>query len=147
MLSMWIGFAICAMLLILTILYVNFEQDVKVWMKKKRGKTVQERYGYSYGYDDHIGAVVLGFIAGIAAVAFLCLAILVPVCRHYDARQCGRKDVALNRPTKFVVYGSGWSWECLTMSRDGKWIPVDSLTEIRGDLVTHEGTPDTETTP
>lgn len=34
-----------------------------------------------------------------------------------------------NREVKFVSY-TQWSWDCLTPSKDGKWISVEMLRDI-----------------
>ena len=94
------------------------------------------------GYNDNEGWAILGVLLGAIGIILVIVSFIVPVTRNYDERQCGRKANFLDRETKFVIYGGGWSWDCLVRSRDGKFIPVDSLTEIRGDIVTHEGTPD-----
>jgi hypothetical protein len=142
MFSMWVSFGITlviAVVLGFAASYGGFTNLVNEVFRGKKSTNYYSYQGEGWGF--------LAIFTGVIALACLLVAIIVPLTQHYDARQCGRKANFLERPTKFVVYGSGWSWECLTQSRDGKWIPVDSLTEMRGDFVTHEGTPDTSTTP
>jgi hypothetical protein len=164
MVSMWIGFSACMTLIGLIILWCSrirkpfydyrykrafaaWKADYEKWQAENPDADswtyrVSKPREWSPGYGGDEGWGILCILLTLVAIGFMCVAILVPVTRGYDSRQCGRKATEFERDTKFVVYGSGWSWQCLVRSRDGKWIPVDSLTEIRGDIVTHEGTPD-----
>lgn len=102
--------------------------------------TKPREYHPSYGEDE--GKAIIAVLVAAIGIILIIVSAIIPATRNYDERNCGRQSAALGRETKFVVYGGGWSWDCLVRSRDGQFIPVDSLTEIRGDIVTHEGTPD-----
>lgn len=162
MLSMWISFGVTVALIALIILwcsrikdwrrdrqynraYAAWKAEYEAW-KAENPDQESWRYKsaptqYNRGYHDNEGWAILSIFLGLVALSFLLLAILIPVFRNYDERQCGRKEVQFERETKFVVYGSGWSWECLTRSKDGRWVTFNNLTEIRGEIVTHEGEP------
>lgn len=48
------------------------------------------------------------------------------VSHHYDVKRCDRWGQETGRETRFADYHF-WSWQCLTRSQDGRWVPIDKV--------------------
>jgi hypothetical protein len=81
---------------------------------------------------DFIADVVVPVVGILMACAVFVAAVLVGV-RYFahaiDETQCAGFAVGADREVKFVDY-SWFTWDCLTPSTDGKWIPTDGLREV-----------------
>ncbi len=75
------------------------------------------------------GQFVVAFIVGV--VTFILLVILcVGTGGYYVSKSsCHSFSRQTNREVKFVKYNLV-SWDCLTPSGDGKWIPTSQLRDI-----------------
>lgn len=77
---------------------------------------------------------VVFFVAICAGLLALLPAIIMPTAillgRHYGRVNCEAFAQQTNRQTKFVIYNSFASGQCLTPTADGKWIPTDNLREF-----------------
>jgi len=74
--------------------------------------------------DWGIVVFLVTFMAGFAVLGLLLVAIITPISRSYADRNCTRWSNQTGREVKFVRYGD-FAWECLTPSKDGKWISKD----------------------
>lgn len=76
--------------------------------------------------DDYCGwFIVIAFIGVLAALPFGAR----QLSHHYDAAGCHRFGTESSREVRFVDY-TFWSWDCLTPTSDGKWIPTDQLRDF-----------------
>ena len=72
------------------------------------------------------------FLAAIILVVLFMSAVMIPtvfIKRHYAQINCSQFSLQSNREVKFVNY-SFWKWECLTPTKNEKWISVDSLRDV-----------------
>src|SRR5690349_11061947 len=80
-------------------------------------------------YDD-INATF--FLPGMVGLAGLIVAVVfgaMLASQHYDRVSCGTFAKNTGRQTKFVHY-TAYSWDCLTPTKGGKWIPTKNLREF-----------------
>ena len=61
----------------------------------------------------------------IAVIALIIIAV-VSFAKGVDRNACTKFAEQSNRETKFVDY-SFWYWDCLTPTKDGKWISTYNL--------------------
>jgi hypothetical protein len=77
--------------------------------------------------DDWVEAII-----GLFAIVVICV-LIVFGCRmvdhHYQVSVCNGFGQATGREIKFVDY-TFWNYECLTPSKDGKWVTTDQLREM-----------------
>lgn len=76
-----------------------------------------------------IGWALTLIFGGIALFIVVGVLTTTPISRHYDHLNCRKFGQNTGRVVKFVNY-SYWSWECLTPSRDGRWIPTSQLRDV-----------------
>jgi hypothetical protein len=76
------------------------------------------------GWFEIIASIVGGGLALIAIVVGVRM-----VDHHYQVSTCEGFGTATTRTVKFVDY-SFWKYECLTPSKDGKWVTTDQLREM-----------------
>jgi hypothetical protein len=69
--------------------------------------------------------VLLAAVFATLSLASILVAIIVPANKAYDGNVCRNWSKQTGRETRFVTYNV-FAWDCLTLSRDGKWIPIDS---------------------
>jgi hypothetical protein len=77
----------------------------------------------SYDWD------LVGFIGCFLAGLMLLLGILIPALtyseRAFGRTECANWGLQTGRPTKFVIYTSWSTGECLTPDNNGHWISKD----------------------
>lgn len=81
--------------------------------------------------SDFMEEVIL--LIAVIIIAGTAIAGVVAVCRqvdhHYEVRKCRDFSVITGYTTKFADYNF-MNYECLALSKNGKWIPYDRLREI-----------------
>jgi hypothetical protein len=83
-----------------------------------------DRQGYFY-----VGWIVASIVVGVCVVTLVVVGGIMRMTRYYDARQCDTYAEQTDRETRFVDW-SWQSWDCLTPSGDGHWIPIEQLRKV-----------------
>ena len=77
--------------------------------------------------DDLFEAVIA---LGVTGLIFLLLIVGGrQIDHHYEQNKCHGFGQATGRVVKWADY-SFWNYECLTPSKDGKWVTTDQLREM-----------------
>lgn len=76
-----------------------------------------------------VGWILGDMLAGLAALGFVLVLIIVPINKHVDMSNCHKFGINTSRTTKFVNY-NWFQWDCLTHTSTGRWIPIDQLREF-----------------
>lgn len=84
---------------------------------------------YYSGFRDSFAYLML-VVAGCLIAFLAALMTGIRYAQHYyDHKNCTAFSVNTGRETKFVDY-TWWSWDCLTPTKDGKYIPIDQLRDL-----------------
>jgi hypothetical protein len=75
-------------------------------------------------------AAILAIVPAIGVLIVGLMLIIIPVSRHYGRVACHTFSEQTGRPTKFVIYTSFDTGDCLTPTANGKWIPTKNLREF-----------------
>lgn len=84
---------------------------------------------HTWGPIIAVVSVIVGICAFVGVFASMATHYSAEWSRNIDAKSCALYSKQTGRQTKFVDY-THYSWDCLTPSRDGKWISTDSLVEV-----------------
>lgn len=76
-----------------------------------------------------IGWWVASMVPGLIGCVFMLLCAVRQFDRHYAANYCQTFSVQTGRTTKFAQYNF-WQYECLTLAKDGKWLPIANLRNL-----------------
>ena len=83
---------------------------------------------------DSIGLTGLGMIVVLICAAVVVvgttLGLVIGLGRHYGRISCRTFSAQTGRPTKFVIYNTFDTGDCLTPSGKGTWIPTKNLREF-----------------
>lgn len=86
------------------------------------------------GFDDGYNFAPI-FVAGlcfIGALGFALVLLVNPLQYRSDKINCYKFAQNSGRTVKFVKY-STWSWDCLTPTANGHWIPTSQLISVGKD--------------
>lgn len=91
--------------------------------------TVVLSVGSAAWFDDFSGKFMfLGILAVFALTAAIVFGSMLG-SRHFARVSCRNFAATTERQTKFIFYNS-FSWDCLTPTANGKWIPTSNLREF-----------------
>jgi RsiW-degrading membrane proteinase PrsW (M82 family) len=68
-----------------------------------------------------------GLFVGMVAIAF---PLVFYLSIHFNRISCDTFSQQTERTTKFIFYNSWSTGDCLTKTKDGKWIPTKNLREF-----------------
>jgi uncharacterized membrane protein len=87
---------------------------------------------FCFAHDNDSGgwAELVGLLAGMAAAAFFVLVLVLALGRHYGRVTCHTFGQQTGRQTRFVIYNTFATGDCLTRTKDGRWIPRSNLREF-----------------
>jgi hypothetical protein len=75
-----------------------------------------------------VGWAIGSILAGLAALALLLVAVIVPVEASYDETECRKWGESSDREVRFERWSS-FSWSCFVNTEDG-WVSKDSIVKV-----------------
>jgi hypothetical protein len=74
--------------------------------------------------------ILLAIVPALGVLIAGIMLIVIPVSRHYGRVACHTFSQQTGRQTKFVIYTTFDTGDCLTPTAKGKWIPTSNLREF-----------------